>query len=200
MGMIRDRLEEQGSRLTRGLIIRGCVAIGFGVALLVWPGIGLRAFVLLFGAYSFVDGAVALYSAIVDAPTGERAWLALHGVAGILVGVAVFVWTDLTALALLYVIGTWAIIVGVIEFGAALAAPAGGGNARVLMGLHGAVSVTFGVVMWWRPGAGALALATLVATFAIVTGATRIALGIQLHRGGEAVSEALFPGSAEVRT
>lgn len=199
MGTLQESLENAGERLTRGLIVRGCVAIAFGVALLIWPEIGLRTMAVLFGAYSFVDGVVALYTAAVDAPKGERWWLALHGVAGVLVGIAAFLWTGLTALALLYVIGTWAIILGVIELGAALTAPAEGDRGRLIMGLHGVMGVIFGVVMWARPGAGALALIALVATFAIVTGATRIALGIQLRKGGEALSRELFRGSADVR-
>jgi uncharacterized membrane protein HdeD (DUF308 family) len=197
MAMIREGFREEGSRLTRGLIARGCVAIAFGLALLIWPDIALRTMVLLFGAYAFVDGVVALYTAVVEAPRGERWWLALHGFAGVLVGIATFLWTGLTALTLLYVIGTWGIVLGIIELGASLTAPDGDRSVRVMMGLHGVSGITFGVVMWWRPGAGALALITLVAAFAIVTGATRIALGIQLRKGGEAMSRALFPGSVD---
>ena len=199
MGVIEHRLQEGAARITRGLTVRGCVAIAFGVALLVWPGIGLRAMALLFGAYSFADGVVALYTAAAEAPKGERWWLALHGIAGVIVGVVAFVWTDLSALALLYVIGTWAIVLGVIELGAALAAPAATGSARTMLALHAVLGITFGVVMWWRPGAGALASITLVATFAIVTGATRIALAIQLRRGTNAMASRLVPGPADAR-
>jgi uncharacterized membrane protein HdeD (DUF308 family) len=195
--MIQRRPDERGPRLTRGLIARGCAAIGFGIALLIWPDIALRTMVLLFGAYSFLDGFVALSTAAVDAPKSERWWLTLHGVAGILVGIATFLWTGLTAVALLYVIGTWAIVLGVVELGAVFTAPAGGGSVRLIMSLQGLLGVTFGVVMWWRPGAGALALITLVAAFAVVTGATWIALGIRLRRGGEEMSRAPLPETAD---
>jgi uncharacterized membrane protein HdeD (DUF308 family) len=40
---------------------------------------------------------------------GERGWLILSGLAGIGIGVMVLFWTNISALALLYVIGTYAI-------------------------------------------------------------------------------------------
>jgi uncharacterized membrane protein HdeD (DUF308 family) len=198
MGVTEQRMREAGSRLTSGLIVRGVVAILFGIVLLLWPGISLGTLVLMFGAYSLVDGVVAISTAATSARKGERWWLVLHGLAGIAAGVVAFVWTGLSALALLYVIGTWAIVLGTVEFAAALSGR-GDGSDRFMLGLHGVLGVAFGVVMWWRPGAGALALITLIATFAIVTGVMRIATAIQLRNRGEAVAAALFPPSAEAR-
>jgi uncharacterized membrane protein HdeD (DUF308 family) len=187
----RPRAEVSG--LTRGLIVRGVVAIVFAIALLAWPGIGLRALVLVFGAYSLIDGCVALYSAIASPPPGQRWWLVLHGLAGIGVGVTTYFWTGLTALALLYLIGTWAIVLGVMEIGGAFAAPLPGGD-RILLGLHGLLGLGFGAIMWWRPGAGALALITLIAAFALVTGMTLIVVAMQLRGRGEGDKGQVHPG------
>jgi uncharacterized membrane protein HdeD (DUF308 family) len=198
MAMTEQRMREGISRLTSGLIVRGVAGILFGVVLLAWPGLSLRSLVLVFGAYSLVDGVVAVVTAVTSAEKGERWWLVLHGLAGIAVGVVAFVWTDLSALALLYVIGTWAIVLGAIELGAALSGP-GADSDRFMLGLHGVLGIAFGAVMWWRPGAGALALITLIAAFAIVTGVMRIATAIQLRRRGEAVAAAAFPPSADAR-
>ncbi|RIK43843.1 MAG: hypothetical protein DCC55_04665 [Chloroflexi bacterium] len=38
------------------LLIRGVLAVIFGILALVWPGITLAVLVLLFGAYALVDG------------------------------------------------------------------------------------------------------------------------------------------------
>lgn len=198
MGVTEQQMREAGSRLTSGLIVRGVVAILFGLVLLLWPGISLRTLMVVFGAYSLVDGVTAFGTAATSAQKGERWWLVLHGLAGIAFGVVVFVWTGLTALALLYVIGTWAIVRGTVEFAAALTG-SGEGSDRFMLGLHGVLGIAFGVVMWWRPGAGALALITLIATFAIVTGVMRIATAIQLRNRGDAVAAAVFRPSAEAR-
>jgi uncharacterized membrane protein HdeD (DUF308 family) len=191
MGVMERQMREGISRLTTGLIARGVAAIVFGIVLLVWPGVSLRALIIVFGAYSLLDGVVSLVTAFASTERDERWWLVLHGVAGIAAGVVAFVWTDLTAVALLYVIGTWAIVLGTVELVAALSGR-GDGSDRFTLGLHGVLGVAFGVVMWWRPGAGALALITLVATFAIVTGVMRIAAALQLRKRGNDVADTVF--------
>jgi uncharacterized membrane protein HdeD (DUF308 family) len=191
MGAMERQLRERISRVTTGLIIRGVAAILFGIVLLVWPGVSLRALIVVFGAYSLVDGVVSLVTAFVSTSRDERWWLVLHGIAGIAAGIVAFAWTELSALALLYLIGTWAIILGAVEFVAALSGRGGGGD-RFMLGLHGVLGVAFGVVMWWRPGAGALALIALVATFAIVTGVMRIATALQLRKRGDEVADTMF--------
>ena len=52
-----------------------------------------------------------------------RGWLVLSSLAGIAVGVIVFLWTDMSALALLYVIGAYAITLGIIAVGGAFWLP-----------------------------------------------------------------------------
>jgi uncharacterized membrane protein HdeD (DUF308 family) len=59
------------------------------------------------------------------------------------------------------------------------------------------LGVLLGIVIWRRPGAGALALITLVAPFAIVTGVVRIWAEIHLRNRGKDVAAAIFPSSAE---
>ena len=44
------------------VVLRGVVAIVFGIATLLWPGITLAALVLLFGAYAFLDGLMMIAS------------------------------------------------------------------------------------------------------------------------------------------
>ena len=42
------------------VLLRGLLAIVFGVGALIWPGITILSLVLLFGAYSLVDGILDL--------------------------------------------------------------------------------------------------------------------------------------------
>lgn len=198
MRVAEERVREGVTRLTTGLIVRGVVAILFGVVLLLWPGVTLRTLMLVFGAYTLVDGVTSVATAATSAGKGERWWLALHGLAGVAVAVLVFFWPGLSALAALYLIGTWAIVLGTIEFAAALSGP-GEGSARFMLGLHGVLGVAFGAIMWWRPGTGALALITLIAAFAIVTGVMRIGVAIQLRNRAEAVGKEFFSPSVAAR-
>ena len=163
--------------------LRGVMAIAFAVVILIWPDIGLTTLIALFGAYALVSG-VTTIAGVVSSPFGgnRRAWLVFEGVLSIMVGVAVFVWPDLSALGLLYAIAAWAIALGIFEMSLAFAVPLSGGRS-LLLALSGILSVTFGVVMFAHPGAGAVALLALVAAFALVTGAMQIAFAVELRRG-----------------
>ena len=46
------------------LLLRGIVAVLFGILAITRPGITLAALVLLFGMYALVDGCFALFAAI----------------------------------------------------------------------------------------------------------------------------------------
>jgi uncharacterized membrane protein HdeD (DUF308 family) len=157
--------------------LSGAFSIAFGVLIIVWPGISLFSLVIVFGAYALARGVIGLGAAIGGAVPEGRGWLALSSLAGIAVGVTVFLWTGMSALALLYVIGAYAIVLGIIAIGGAFWLPLDGGNS-VLMGLTGAVSVLFGVVMFAKPAAGALVLLALIAAYALIIGFSEVTLAI----------------------
>ena len=165
------------------LLLRGLVAIAFGVIAFFWPDITLVALTYLFGIYAIVDGIVAIWAAF-NAPLGDagpRWWLGLSGVVSILAGIAAFAYTGMTTLVLLMVIAIWAIIIGIVQIWGAI-------ELRKilddtwLLGLTGALSIAFGVIMMAKPGAGAVALVWTIGWFAIVFGGLYIALAFQLRK------------------
>ena len=173
--------EQTLARIWKFTALRGILAIAFAVVILVWPSIGLTALIALFGALALVSGITTILGAIsLHLHGADRAWLVVDGLVGIAVGIVVFVWPDLSALGLLYAIAAWAIVTGVLETGLALVVPVSGGR-RLLLLLGGLLSVAFGVIMFGHPGDGAVALLALIGAFAFVTGATQIALAIELR-------------------
>jgi uncharacterized membrane protein HdeD (DUF308 family) len=101
--------------------LRGIVGILFGIVTFFAPGISFGALVLVFGAYTFADGVLAIISAFRTRAENERWWvLIMEGVIDIAVGVITVLWPGITALALIYVIAPWALITGVLEIGAAI--------------------------------------------------------------------------------
>jgi uncharacterized membrane protein HdeD (DUF308 family) len=66
--------------------------------------------------------------------------------------------------------------------------------------LWGVASVAYGVAMFAHPGAGAVALVSLVAAFAIVTGAIQIAYALELRRATRDVARALHPQRSTAST
>ena len=171
-------------KLRWALGINGALSVAFAVAILIWPGISLYALVLLFGAFSLASGIVMLGTAITGRVKEGRGWLVLSGLAGIAVGVLVFSWTGMSALALLYVIGAYAIVLGIIGAGGAFWLPLGGGD-RALLLLAGFVSILFGIVIFAKSGDGALVLLALIAAFALVSGISELVAAI----GGQRLLE-----------
>jgi len=174
--------ERSVARIWKVAALRGVLAIAFAVVILVWPSIGLTALIALFGAFALVSGVGTIAGAIgIPIERRQRIWLVIEGLLGVAVGIAVFVWPDLSALGLLYAIAAWAIAVGIFEIVLAFDLPLGGRRA-LLLALGGLLSIAFGVIMFAEPGAGAVALLALIAAFAFVTGITLIAFAVELRR------------------
>jgi uncharacterized membrane protein HdeD (DUF308 family) len=169
------------------IALRGVAAVVFGVLALLLPGTTLAALVLLFGAYAIVEGVFSLIAAV-RGRTDEPRWLlALQAIVSIAAGLVTFLWPGLTALVLLYVIAAWALVIGVLQIVAAVRL-----HSRIRgegwLVLSGILSVIFGVLMMWAPGAGALALVLWIGSYAIVFGALLIVLAFRL-RGGRLKAE-----------
>ncbi|HEX6703091.1 MAG TPA: DUF308 domain-containing protein [Gaiellaceae bacterium] len=178
--MVHEARVALGKELTRmrwALGVNGALSIAFAVAIIIWPNISLYSLVIVFGAFALARGVIGLGAAIGGGVREGRGWLALSSLAGIAVGVIAFVWTDMSALALLYVIGAYAIALGIIVAGGAFWLPVDGGD-RVLLALTGAVSILFGIVMFAQPGAGAIAVLALIAAFALVVGFSELTVAI----------------------
>ena len=157
--------------------LHGLASVVFGVMILAWPGITVYALTIVFGAYTLATGIVEFGTAFTAPGREERGWLILRGLLGITVGVLVFAWPGISALALLYVIGAYAVALGIIAVGGAFWLPIDGGD-TALMILSGLVSILFGIVIFAKPGAGALVTLALIAAFALVSGITELIVAI----------------------
>jgi uncharacterized membrane protein HdeD (DUF308 family) len=161
--------------------LRGIAAILFGLFAFFYPGVTLFALVIVFGAYALVDGVFALVSAVRAAESHQR-WgqLLLVGICGILAAAVVWFYPGLAALSLLFVIAAWAIVTGVLEVAASF-------QLRQYMKdwwwwlIAGLASIVFGVLLFWRPGAGALAVLWIIGTYAIAFGIFLLGLAWRLH-------------------
>jgi uncharacterized membrane protein HdeD (DUF308 family) len=95
-------------------------------------------------------------------------------------GIVTFLMPGITALTLLWLIAFWAIFRGAFDIIAAI---------RLrhviegewLLGLGGALSIAFGLLMLLFPGAGALAVIFWIGAFAMMLGIVQIALGFKLR-------------------
>ena len=68
-------------------LLRGVLAVVFGIIALSFPAAAFLTLVLVFGAFAMVDGLVAVFSAFTsDAKSENWWWLILEGVFGVLIG------------------------------------------------------------------------------------------------------------------
>jgi uncharacterized membrane protein HdeD (DUF308 family) len=106
---IKSKLNEKESDMFTQLFrnwwmfaVRGVLAIAFGILALIWPESTKVVLVWLFGAFTLLDGIFAVAAGVATHGFFDRWWaLLLEGIAGIVVGLTAFFWTDLTALVLL---------------------------------------------------------------------------------------------------
>jgi len=163
------------------LLLRGLVAVLFGVLAFFWPGITLVSLVLVYGAYAIADGVLSLIAAFRGNHELSRTWLVVTGIAGVAAGLAAFVWPGLTGLILLYFIAGWAVITGVMQVVAAFRVRKEIEGEWLLIA-GGVLVVLFGLLLFARPGTGALALAKTIGVFAILYGALLIGFSMRLRR------------------
>jgi uncharacterized membrane protein HdeD (DUF308 family) len=163
------------------LLLRGIAAIAFGILAFVWPQITLTALVFLWGAYALVDGIFAIAAGVKTYGENKRWWvLLLEGILSAAAGVFAFVIPGITALILLILIASWAIVTGAFEIAAAIQLRKEI-KGEWLLALAGVASILFGALLLFNPGAGALAVVWLIGSYAIVFGALMIALALRLH-------------------
>src|SRR4029077_20198193 len=99
----------------------------------------------------------------------------------------------------LYVIGAYAITLGVVMAGGAFWLPIDGADKALLL-FSGLVSILFGIVMFAKADAGALVGLALIAAFALVSGVSELVLAIGGKRLVEAdVKRAIKQGHSQLK-
>jgi uncharacterized membrane protein HdeD (DUF308 family) len=174
---------EAMERLTKNwwvFILRGVLAIIFGILVVAWPITSIFTLVIFFGAYAFIEGILLIiFAATYKGNWGNRAWLILSGITGIGAGVVTLFWPSITAVALLFVIITWAFVAGIAQLAFAFVVKTNFIN-RLLLALGGIFSIIFGIFLVARPGLGALAVVWMIGMFTVILGIYHIVFGIGL--------------------
>ena len=179
-------------------VVRGILALALGVLVFVAPGPSLAALILVFAAYAIVDGILAIGLGV-SAPGGPRWLIVLSGILGIAIGVYTFVSPGVTAIALVLLIGSFAIVRGVSEVATAIRLRSTIENAWLYV-LSGIVSIIFGGFLIYAPGDGVLAVLFLIGYYAIFAGFMYLALGFRLRRVNKTLHAESSPRTAAAET
>jgi uncharacterized membrane protein HdeD (DUF308 family) len=162
-------------------ILRGLLAIAFGILAFVAPVWGLAILVALFGAWALVDGVASVWTGIRTRSVDRNWWLEiLEGLVSIVAGLIAFVLPGFAAEVLVILIAVWAIVPGVFQIWAAIRLREQI-RGEFWLGLAGVASILFGVILLVFPAGGALALVWLIGSGAIAIGVFLTILGWRLR-------------------
>lgn len=168
-------------------LLRGILALIFGVVALLYPGSAFVSLVLIFGAFAFVNGLFAIIAAFTaNAKTENWWWLIFEGVIGLAVGIFTIFQPVAMGEAWLLLIAAWAIVTGVLEIITAIRIR------KLITGefwliLGGLASIIFGLLVAFFPLTGAIAIGAIVGVYAIIIGVTFIALSLGLKKFNSAI-------------
>lgn len=161
------------------VVLRGVVAIVFGIFALARPGSAFFSLIWLFGIFAIADGVLALALGT-RAPVLPRGAIIARGIISIIAGILALTMPGPAGLALLILIGAWAIASGIAEVTMAIRLRHEVAN-EWMLGLEGTLSILFGVVLLLSPLAGAIVLALWVGAFALVIGGMMVETGFRLR-------------------
>ena len=162
-------------------VVRGLLAIAFGVLAFFAPGLGIAVLVGLFAAWALIDGVTSLVTGIGGRNRDKSWWLEiLEGVVSIIAGIIALVFPVLAAEVLVIIIAAWVIVTGIFEIIAAIRLREQI-RGEFWLGLAGLASILFGVILLVFPGVGALSLVWLIGSFALVFGVFLVILGWRLR-------------------
>jgi uncharacterized membrane protein HdeD (DUF308 family) len=108
------RLRDGGRRMW-SLLAVGLLGIVVGVLTFVWPGITALALLLLIAAWAIATGVLEIVAAVRLRKEIDNEWLlVVSGIASVVFGVLLVIWPASGALALVWLIASFALLLGVL--------------------------------------------------------------------------------------
>jgi uncharacterized membrane protein HdeD (DUF308 family) len=175
----RSPIESTARHVGWAMLLRGIVAVVFGVIAIRSPNIAASAFVVIFAVYAFADGVLDFVLAGELGRAGQRwGWYVFAGLASIALGVTALAYPGVTLIAVVLLVALRALALGILELVAAFSWE--GLERRWLLGLTGLLSIVLGILLIASPAVGAIALLWTVGVYAVVFGAMLFGTGVRL--------------------
>ncbi len=176
----RDAMNATLARHWWAIMLRGAVAVLFGIVALAAPGAVLLSLAFLFGIYLLIDGVIGLVSTV-RAVTAHGHWGALlaEAVLNLLIGLIALLMPGAAVLAFVLLMAVWALISGALMVAAAFKLHASHG--RWWLALGGVASLIWGVLLIAAPIMGAVVVTWWLGIYAIIFGIALLACGWRLR-------------------
>jgi len=176
------------SKYWRSFVVRGFVAVLFGLVVLLWPALSLDPLVVSFGIFALLQGVLCVVPG--TSKLGGRIYfLLVEGVVGILAGVFTFLgpgigrilWPEVATTTLLVFIALWALLSGVAEAIGSFRLP-GEMKGKWVITLSGLVCLLLGLILLFRSGLGAVGNASAIGLSAIAFGLLWLFVGFKARK------------------
>jgi uncharacterized membrane protein HdeD (DUF308 family) len=160
--------------------LRGVFGIIFGCLAFAFPGPTMLSLVLLFAAYTLVDGVAGIISAVRAIRRSDRwGFLLFAGLLNIAVSISALLWPGLTVLAFVLLVASWAIVTGALMMAAAFRLNTEHGRWWLVLG--GLLSLVYGVLLILAPLIGALVLTWWMGAYALAFGIALVIFSFRLR-------------------
>ncbi len=169
------------------LMLRGALAVVFGIVAMVAPITTVVAFVLLWGIWALADGVGAIAQGLQN--DGEKSrWLLFAMGAISLLAAAIAITNPVsTGVTLTWILGVWLLMRGAFElagaFSATSAAPRG------LLFLGAALDIALGLLFFLNPGRSAVTIAVVLGITAVAWGVALLGVGFWMRREASTLTE-----------
>ena len=165
-------------------LLRGVLALVFGILALWWPGATLVVLMAFIAAYALVDGIVAIGAAFRLRRFFSRWWVVLvQGIISAVFGVWAFIQPALSLWYIVISVSRWMLFASMAQFALA-------GVHRVMGGkpiwtiLGGIVSLVLAVVAIVYPGLTVTAVIVLIAWFSLLAGVMSLMVAFSVRSIG----------------
>jgi uncharacterized membrane protein HdeD (DUF308 family) len=160
---------------------RGLLAILFGLAILLRPGLSFNLLIATFGVYALLDGAWAVASALGVSRISFAMWpVVFEGAVSLGVGWLALGW-PLVPRDAVRAIAVWGLLTGVLELVAAARLPRGSAGSWLLL-TGGVFSLFLAVLILMLPHAVEPSIARAVGVYALLFGALLVAAAVSLRK------------------
>ena len=181
-GMMQDLAAHWGL-----VVVLGIISIVLGVLAIGYPGATVVTVAIFFAAWLFVTG---IYEVIVsftrDGDTAMRVFHAIIGVLSVIVGFALLRSPFQSVEVMIFVLGIFWLVQGIMTFAAAFSVKQGR-NWGIVMGILGILA---GIVILTYPISSAVILAQIGGIWLVILGIMQIVAGYQLRKARTAMASA----------
>jgi uncharacterized membrane protein HdeD (DUF308 family) len=163
-------------------LVKGVLAVIFGVVAWAYPDLTLTALIWIVGLYLIGDGIMNFVGLFMfrEVSWGRRLLLAVWGIAQIVAGVIVIAAPDVGVITLMVVFGVWLLATGIFLVVSALTSD-GHLMSPWLQALTGILGAIVGVYLVVEPGRGAVASVWVLGVMAIAYGLIQIYAGFRMR-------------------